>query len=245
MGACWRDVPEVVTLPDRAVHVWRASLSVTPARLSALEATLAEDERARADGFHSRLHREHFVVGRGALRAILAHYAGVPAGGLLFAYGRHGKPMIATEMNRGDVRFNLSHSGGLALYAVTRGRELGVDLEEIAGRHEEEGLAVRFFSPREVAALGSLPPERRREAFYACWTRKEAYVKAKGDGLSLPLDRFDVAFRPGEPPALLSVSDDPLEAGRWSLEALDVAPGYAAALCFEGRATSITCVGWP
>jgi 4'-phosphopantetheinyl transferase len=240
MATPWSDAPEKVILPDDAVHVWCASLRVSPNRLTALEATLDGDERVRADQFHSREHRDRFVAGRGELRAILGAYTGAPPEALRFGYGRQGKPAIRAAMNRADLRFNLAHAGDLALYAVTRARELGVDLERIAPR-ENEALAERFFSPGEVAALRALPEASRLEAFYSCWTRKEAYLKATGDGLSTPLDQFEVAFGPARPPALLRVADAPLEPGRWSLAALDVAPGYAAALCVEGRGWSLTC----
>lgn len=240
MATPWRDAPDRVTLPDGAVHVWRASLRVPPAQLAALEATLDEAERARADGFRSLEHRDRFVVGRGELRAILARYAGAPPEALRFGYGRRGKPAIAAVMNPGDLRFNLAHAGDLALYAITRARELGVDLERIAPR-EGEVLAERFFSRGEVLALRALPAADRLEAFYTCWTRKEAYLKATGDGLTTPLDQFEVAFRPGEPAALLRVAGDPVEPGRWSLAALDVDPDYAAALCVEGQGWSLSC----
>jgi 4'-phosphopantetheinyl transferase len=133
----------------------------------------------------------------------------------------------------------------VALYAVTRGREIGIDLECIRFDLEVEKIAERFFSRREAATLRTLPPEVQRQAFFLCWTRKEAYFKARGEGLSLPLDQFDVSLIPGEPAALLSTQRDPYEVSRWSLQELTPAPGYAAALAVEGHGWGLACWQWP
>jgi 4'-phosphopantetheinyl transferase len=193
---------------------------------------LSPDERARAERFHFARDRDHFIAGRGLLRVILARYLETEPGTLRFEYGRHGKPRLASTAGDG-IRFNVAHSRGLALYAVAVGRELGVDIERIEPRLEQ-GIAERFFSPGEIATLRSLPPPVQREAFFACWTRKEAYVKARGEGLTLGLDQFEVSMCPGEPAALLHTASDPDEARRWSLQELAPGPGYAAALAVEG-----------
>jgi len=229
------------TLSEGEVHVWQAGLDAG-CQLPALSATLAEDERVRAGRFHAPKDRDHFIAARGLLRAILARYLGTSPAALCFTYGPRGKPMLAADSNPGDLRFNLAHSRGLALYAVIRGREVGVDVEHIAARGEA-GIADRFFSPREAATLRSLPAALRRDAFYVCWTRKEAYIKARGDGLALDLSQFDVSIAPGEPAALLRHEGEP-NASRWSLTALDVAPGYAAALCVEGPHSPPICRTW-
>lgn len=233
-----------MVLGSNEVQVWRASLHLGASRLDALLATLTADERARAARFHFPKDRDHFIAGRGLLRAILARHLDTDPATLCFRYGRRGKPALAIPSDMGALRFNLAHSYGLALYAVTRAREVGVDLERMQPRLEE-GIAERFFSPREVAALRALPGDRQREAFFACWTRKEAYLKAKGDGLALGLDQFDVSLAPGEPAALLRTEGDPQEASRWSIRELDPAPGYAAALAVEGRNWHLTCWQWP
>lgn len=243
-AAGWHDPPATLTLGLDEVHVWRASLNLDAPRLHSLLETLADDERARASRFHFPKDRDHFIAGRGILRTILARYLPHHPADVRFHYGARGKPAL-TEAFEGDrLGFNVSHSHGLALYAVTRTRELGVDLEHIQPRLQE-GIAERFFSPREVAAFRALPPDQQSEAFFACWTRKEAYVKAKGDGLALGLSQFDVSLVPGEPPALLRTEGDPEEAFRWSLRALAPAPGYAAALCVEGHDWHLTCWEWP
>ncbi len=139
----------------------------------------------------------------------------------------------------------MSHSHGVALYAVTRDREVGIDLEFIRRDLEVEQIAERFFSRRETATLRALPTALREYAFFLCWTRKEAYIKARGEGLSLPLDQFDVSLIPGEPAALLSTQPDSDEALRWSLQELTLASGYVAALAVEGRGWSLSCWQWP
>jgi 4'-phosphopantetheinyl transferase len=133
----------------------------------------------------------------------------------------------------------------VALYAVARGREVGIDLEFIRRDLEVEQIAERFFSRRETATLRALPTDLRKYAFFLCWTRKEAYIKARGEGLSLPLDQFDVSLIPGEPAALLSAQPDSDEALRWSLQELTLASGYVAALAVEGRGWSLSCWQWP
>lgn len=236
----WENPPETLSLGLDEVHVWRASLNLEASRLHALLPTLADDERARAARFHFPRDRDHFIAGRGILRAILARYLKTPPADLRFRYGALGKPSLAEECGGARHRFNVSHSYGLALYAVALDRELGVDLELVQPRQAER-IAERFFSPREVAVLRALPAEQQETAFFACWTRKEAYIKAKGDGLYLGLDQFDVSLSPNEPAALLRTAGDPTEAARWSLAALDVAPGYAAALCVEGHDWRLAC----
>ncbi len=163
---------------------------------------------------------------------------------LRFYYGPQGKPKLDKETAGEALRFNVTHTQGLALYAVANGREVGIDVERIRPELVDGDFAERFFSPREVAALRMLPVGLRPEAFFNCWTRKEAYAKARGDGLSLPLKQFDVSLAPREPAALLSTKGDPLEAARWSLSALHPGPGYVAALAVEGHDWRLECRQW-
>ncbi|MBN2307593.1 MAG: 4'-phosphopantetheinyl transferase superfamily protein, partial [Candidatus Hydrogenedentes bacterium] len=159
-------------------------------------------------------------------------------------YNAQGRPELADETAPDGLRFNVSHSGALALVAATRGRAIGVDIEQVHERAAAMGIARRFFSREEVAALRALPAEARRVGFLNCWTRKEAYIKAKGQGLSLPLDKFSVTLAPGDPPALLRTQDDPAEAGRWALHAIDAGPGYVAAVAVEGHGLRIEVIDW-
>ncbi len=241
----WPPPPAHLTLAEDEVHVWRAHLDLAPAQVRELLRTLTPDERARARRFRFRRDRDRFIVARGVLRAILGRYLGVDPGRLRFRYSPYGKPALADEFEDEGIRFNLAHSQGIALYAVSRGRDVGVDVEYVRADLADERIAERFFSPREVAMLRAVPAEQRREAFFHCWTRKEAYVKARGEGLSLPLDQFDVSLAPGEPAALLSTPGDPPEVTRWSLRALDPGPGYIAALAVEGNGWRLRCWQWP
>jgi len=240
----WEPVPEPLALRSDEVHVWRAALEPRSAPLESLWQTLTPDECARADRFHFAHDRERFIVARGLLRAILGRYLREEPTRLRFEYSRYGKPALAREWTGTGLRFNLSHSGGLALYAITRGREVGIDLERHRADLADEAIAERFFSRQEVATLRALPPEQRGTAFFAIWTRKEAFLKANGQGLSLPLDQFDVSVTPGEPASVLSTRWDPQEASRWSLQELFPGPGYTAALAVEGHGWQLNRWQW-
>ncbi len=242
MHSQWQPASHPPPLTTDQVHVWRISLEVSDPLLSRLREVLADDERQRAERFHFEKDRRHFTTARGAMRILLAGYLACPPEEVRFAYSNYGKPRLTQESN---LRFNLTHSHGLALLAVTHGREIGVDVERLRDMEGDgEPLAQRFFSPREAAVLRSLPPQLRREAFFLCWTRKEAYIKANGKGLSLPLDQFDVSLHPEEPAALLATQHDPQEAPRWSLRSLAPGEGYVAAVAVEGHLWSLWCGDW-
>ena len=245
IDSTWFAAPERLSLGSSDVHVWQVGLDQSPSQRAFFQNTLDEDERSRADRFYFSRDRERFIVARGVLRVLLGRYLDRSPESLFFTYSTHGKPALALESGADAIRFNLSHSHGTALYAVTRGRELGVDLEFIRGDLEAEQIAERFFSQSEIGALRALPPDLRKNAFFLCWTRKEAYIKARGEGLSMPLDQFDVSLIPGEPAALLSTHPDPDEALSWSLTHLSPAPGYAAALATKGRDWTLSCWQWP
>jgi 4'-phosphopantetheinyl transferase len=208
--------------------------------------TLAPDECLRAERFHFERDRRRFIVGRGVLRTILGRYLGLEPNHLQFCYGPRGKPALAGISTRPNawLCFNLAHSQNLALYAVTCERELGVDIECIHAIPDAEQIAARYFSAHENAGLRSLPANQKQEAFFNCWTRKEAYIKAIGDGLAQPLAEFDVALAPGEPARLLRIKDNAQAAARWSIQALTPAPGYVAALAVKGHDWQLKCWQW-
>ncbi|MDE0344075.1 MAG: 4'-phosphopantetheinyl transferase superfamily protein [Deltaproteobacteria bacterium] len=232
-------------LTHDAVHVWRTAVEVAPARLARFRDVLAPDERARAARFLYEEDRRRYTVARGVLRTLLGRYLGMDPASFEFRYGAHGKPSLGETPVGRDVRFNLSHSYGLALHAFTVGREVGVDVERIRPSTDVTGVARHSFSPAEVDALMDLPAGRRREAFFNCWTRKEAFIKAHGEGIALGLSRFDVTLRPGEPAELLRFDNDPAKAARWSMCALDVSEGYKAALAVEGEGWQLRCWEYP
>jgi 4'-phosphopantetheinyl transferase len=239
----WETPLELVGLDPDEVHVWRGSLDVAPERIQSLSRTLSADERERAERFHFLRDRSRFVAGRGLLRILLGRYLQMPPDQLRFGYNSYGKPFLTNEDT--FVLFNLSHSGALALYAVTCGREIGIDVECVGEDVDIAGLGARFFSSSEIAALDSLPADQKQRAFFACWTRKEAYIKARGEGLSAALDSFSVSLKPAEPPALLNVQNDSEESSRWSFLAIDPDPGYVAAVAVEGRSPLLRCWEFP
>jgi 4'-phosphopantetheinyl transferase len=231
----WLSPPTDLALPGDEVHVWRASLDLPAPSVQSLQRTLAADELSRVERLNFPRDRQRFIVARGTLRAILSRYLDMDPGQLRFRYGDHGKPSVVPTSGQETLHFNLSHSNGLALYAVARDRQIGIDLERMCPVAEAEQIAERFFSAREKAVFRTLPADLKCEAFFTCWTRKEAYIKARGAGMSLPLDQFDVSLIPGEPAVLLSTRGDPREALRWSLRELTPGPGYVAALVVEGH----------
>jgi 4'-phosphopantetheinyl transferase len=240
----WSDGPDSPALADGEVHVWLARLRQPESAQRELWLSLSADERARAGRFHFRDDMEHFVVARGTLRHLLARYTGVAPHQIRFSYNGYGKPAMDGETGS-PLRFNASHSNALALYAVARGREVGIDIEFVREDFAGFEIAERFFSPREVSALRALPEGERVDAFFDCWVRKEAYIKARGEGLSHPLHTFTVSLTPGEPAALLHTEGDSCEAARWSLVGLYPCEGYRAALALEGGPPSLSCWRWP
>ena len=202
---------------------------------------LSPDESRRAFRFHFERDRQRFAAARGILRALLGRYLGVDPSVLLFDYGRYGKPALASPWQ--GLRFNVSHSGGLALFAFATDHEIGVDIEQERPLPEMDSIAERHFSQLEHVALQLLAEPERRRAFFRCWTRKEAFIKAVGDGLSHALDAFDVTLAPGEPARLLRVAGDPEAPRRFRLEGLEPAHGFAAALAALGRPTRVVCFG--
>lgn len=233
----WIEPPRRMALARREVHVWRASLDPSASRLERLARTLAPDELERAARLHFAADRDRFVIARGALRAILARYLDEAPERLRFRYGPYGKPALAGsagDAGGAALRFNASHSGRLAIYTVSRGREVGVDVERVRPTVAWRPIVERMFTPRERAALEAVPPGAAIETFFAYWTRKEAYAKARGEGLSLPLACIDVTAAPGESWGRVRVAGDPGESSRWRLEPLVPGAGYLAALAVEG-----------
>lgn len=223
----WRVAPAPVKVADEHVHVWRIGLIQPDAIFEALEDLLAEDEKARAHRFHFVRDRRRFTVARAALRQILAGCLGVDPHSVEFSTGSYGKPHLVEE----NLRFNLSHSGGLALVAVARDRELGVDIEELRHMDDAEALANRFFSTQESRKLlMAADSASLMRGFFECWSRKEAFIKALGEGLSHPLDSFEVTFFPDANVDLRLGSGDP---GKWTLCNIDPGPGYCGAIVFE------------
>jgi len=224
-------VSEALKLPMDWVDLWWEDIDGQMKRIPEFRIALSEDERKRAERFRFDRHRERFIVCRGRLREILSGYSNGLPKAIRFRKGLGGKP--AVNGDNPEIRFNLSHCGGHALYAVAYGREVGVDVEAVRPKPKAAALVDRFFSTHEKTAFQKLQPHEETAAFFAGWTRKEAYVKAVGKGLRFPLDQFDVSLKPGDQNALLRVEGAPEEAKRWSLRDIDLGPGFRAALAVE------------
>lgn len=242
-GPIWDGFSGNYALPEDEVHVWRPGLDLAPSGLTKLQEILTADERERAARFHFEADRRRCVIGRGYLRLLLGEILDLPAGSLQFEYDEFGKPGLVPNQGL-PLQFNVSHSGEMILIAISVGRAVGIDVEKIRTDLDCDGIAARFFSANERRILDSLSGPDRYEAFFTCWTRKEAYLKARGVGLSLPLDMFDVSFLPNEEPRLLATRHDPAEAGRWRLKALPVSADYAAALAASGQNWKLKCWNW-
>ncbi len=243
-ASSWNIPPALIVLENDEVHVWRAMLNLSRERMQALEQTLAGDEHLRARKFRFQKDRDHFVAARGQLRAILGRYLNKDARALRFSYNQYGKPALAGDSGSSPLFFNTTHSHEMALIAVTRAGEIGVDLEFIKSNVESLQIAQRFFSANEVTMLSAVPEQLQHEAFYNCWTRKEAYIKARGMGLSLDLHLFDVSLTPGMPPAILDSREADHDITRWSLYDLPAGAGYKAALAVEGRPRMLALWQW-
>lgn len=240
-GNSWQLPPADLKLAPDEVHVWCIALDQNPALVEQFHATLASDEQERAAKFYFPKDRQHFIVARGLLRLILGRYLNQAPAQLRFVYNAYGKPSLETTPS---IHFNLSHSKGLALLGVSSDRELGIDLEYIRTDFPFEQVAKSVFSVSEQAILRSLPDALKPEAFFNAWTRKEAYIKALGQGLSIPLDQFDVAFVPGEPAALREVRGTWSNGHNWTLQHLTPAPDYAGAIAVSGSGWQLKCWRW-
>lgn len=203
-------------LGDRQAHLWLLSLDEPPVPMTELVRDLSRDEQERAARFHFAADRRRFEAGRGLLRRTLGHYLGAIPAGLRFTYGPYGKPALQGEHAAAQLEFNLSHSGGWALLGLTRGAAIGVDLERERHLSDHANIAHSNFAPAEQADLLALPPAARLSAFFATWTRKEAYVKAVGNGLAVRLDEFEVSVDPSQPAALRSVGGSRQAARDWT-----------------------------
>jgi 4'-phosphopantetheinyl transferase len=240
----WRHPRGNYELSPNAVQVWRATLDQPQDAIARFMRVLSPEERARADRFRFVADSRRHIIGRGLARTLLGRCLGSPANQLQFEYNEFGKPRLAAG-SCSPLQFNVSHSGELVLVALTLGRALGVDVERMRRDMATAEIAARFFSPNECRTMAALAADVQCAAFFACWTRKEAYLKARGDGLSLPLDEFDVAFAPGEKPRLLETRHDPAEARRWTMQAPDPGHGCKAALAVEGSDWKLECWDWP
>lgn len=210
----WQAAGQNITLGEKEVHVWKANLQIDFEQTETFWATLSIEEKARADRFRFKEHRLYFIASRGILKQLLSKYLSQPPGSFIFSYEAQGKPKLEQFPT---LQFNVSHSKGYALFAFAKNEPIGVDLEFIDPSIEFKVIAPRFFSKNEATTLLDLPIERQPNVFFNCWTRKEAFIKAKGGGLSIPLDQFEVTLLENEPAKLLAVDWAPEEVEQWSM----------------------------
>jgi 4'-phosphopantetheinyl transferase len=230
----WKAPPANLHLNQDEVHVWQMRVSELAGMIDITGIYLSVEERERANRFQFEDDRNRFTVSHRSLRRILGQYLQLPPEEITFGRGEQGKPNLDPVPQAGGLAFNMSHSGDFILIAVGRKREVGVDVEKMRPEIELERLARRFFSPGEAARISVQDSEQRLAAFFRCWTRKEAYIKARGGGLSIPLDQFEVTLDAEAPAALLANWDDPEEVSRWSLHNIDLDEEHLAALAVEG-----------
>ena len=240
--AVWRNGLGDERIGNGHVHIWYVDLSAADTCVPTPESVLSLDERARAARLVQGENRRRFVVSRAVLRCLLSQYAEVAPEQLRFDYGPHGKPELASTGLAQGLGFNMSHSGDVILYAVARGRSIGIDVEHERPRSNFMRIAERFFSVEEYEALHAFPDRDRPSAFFRCWTRKEAYVKARGDGIAAGLDTFSVSM--DEEPCLLRSDEGPAEVARWSMADIVVEDGYVSTLCAEGRELIVSHFVW-
>jgi len=237
----WPEPSDPPYLGPSGVHVWAASLEAEAATWAKF---LSRPEQERAARFHFELHRRRFIVGRGLLRVILSRYAQAEPQQLEFVCSAHGKPELAGAFSSSGLRFNLAHSEDLAVLAVTHLGPVGVDLEKIMPLEDVDELVARFFSTRENASFQQLPTEEKPKAFYSLWTRKEAWLKATGEGIAHSLNLVEVSFLPDEPARLLSLPQHLSQGFCWSLHSLYPAAQFAAALAVAGDSINLQCWRW-
>jgi 4'-phosphopantetheinyl transferase len=236
-AATGADAAGLMALRAGDVHVWYVDLALAADAVGRLAVWLSEDERARASRFKFERDARRFLVARGALRALLGGYLGLAPHEVAFTYQPHGKP--ALDGVHAALGFNLSHSGEVAVIAAGWDRAVGVDVELRRQLPDLAALAARSFAPRERTVLDALPETERPAAFFRCWTRKEAFIKATGQGLAQPLDAFVVSLAPDEPARFLDIDGDPGALARWTLHDLQPPAGYTGALVVEGGVRAV------
>jgi len=237
----WSLPPTDPSLSGDEVHIWCACLNQPDTFIGQMAQTLSADELKRAERFHFIQHRNQFITAHGLLRRLLVDYTNFEADRITFEYGRNGKPFLSEKFSKEKIRFNLSHSNGYALFAFTCDREIGVDLEHICEFADMDKVAEQVFSTQEIAVLRSFPEAEKKEAFFKFWTRKEAYIKAIGEGFSSALDTIDISSSPLNASVFVDTGKDSGNKNHWTVQDLKPLPGFAAASAVEGDSAMHHC----
>jgi len=234
MKPSWNAPPTQLLLSRKDVHIWRAVLDLPSKSVQELKGSLSFDERMKAERFSFVRDKTRFIIARGILRLILACYLGVEPGAIRFCYEKNGKPRLQNAGAKTDIQFNLSHSKGFALYVLTRGHEVGVDIEYLREISEMEQIVEQFFSARERVVFRTLPTSEKKATFFRWWTRKEAFMKAVGEGLSYPLYRFDAVLEKGKSVESSGLLEGAHQGPKWSIWDVRPAEEFAGAVVVEG-----------
>jgi 4'-phosphopantetheinyl transferase len=237
----WLNPPDTLILSEKEVHVWRADLAINEYFQSAFLELLSPDEKNRAGKFRFPEDRRNFIAARAILRLLLGKYLARGAAEISFHYSKFGKPGIADD---NSFQFNISHSQNMALFAFTKKFDIGVDIEFVNPDIEVKDIAANFFSANEIMNLLALPEEQQALGFFNCWTRKEAFIKAVGEGLSFPLDKFEVSLEPGKPAKLLATDWDREAVSKWSLYSISPGVNFVGCLAMEGFVNDVICWNW-
>jgi len=220
-----------MTIIGNEIHIYRSSLETTSDKIKDYESFLSADELYKANRYKFEKDRFHYITGRALLRNILSRYLNQFPGEIVFSYSDKGKPFIKDT----EVKFNLAHSGGRAVYAVANNMDIGIDIEFMRELPDALQIAKRFFSEKEVVEFSEIREDDIRTAFFNCWTRKEAFIKAVGEGLSYPLKDFSVTLKPGDKPEILWIKDKAEEVKYWSLINIDTDENYISSLAVKAE----------
>jgi len=241
-SSVWSVPPQNLFLAEDEVHVWCGALDLSESLIEKFMNSLSEDEQSRANRFYFLRDKNRFIVARGMLRKILSFYLGGKPNTIQFQYSPYGKPSLHPYFNEhisppksSEIKFNISHSNAIALFGITKSRQIGIDVEYTKPLPDTDKVAERFFGFQENLKYQQLPKEQKLTGFYHCWTRKEAFIKAIGEGLSYPLDQFEVSFLPNEKPRIKHIQNDKVQGEAWSLKVLEPYPEYIGAVAVEGK----------
>ena len=237
----WLNPPDNLILSEEEAHIWRADLELDECFESSFLKLLSPDEKSRAHKFRFAKDRRNFIIARGILRSLIGKYLEINPAEISFQYSEFGKPSIA---NNNSLRFNISHSQNIALFAFTKKFNIGVDVEFVNPNIEAKDIANNFFSPNEIKKLLLLPEQQQTLGFFNCWTRKEAFIKAVGEGLSFPLHKFEVSLEPDKPAKLLATDWDPKAVSNWSIFSMSPGANFVGSLAIEGLVEKVKFWNW-
>jgi 4'-phosphopantetheinyl transferase len=237
----WLNSPDNLILSEDEAHVWRADLALNECFQNSFLKLLSPDEKNRAKKFRFAKDSQNFIVARGILRSLISKYLEINPAEVSFRYSDFGKPSIA---NNHSLQFNISHSQNIALFAFTKKFNIGVDVEFVNPDVEVKEIAASFFSKNEIKNLLALPEQQQTLGFFYCWTRKEAFIKAVGEGLSFPLDKFEVSVEPNKPVKLLATYRQPKDVSKWSIYSLSPEANFVGGLVIEGLVEKVKCWRW-